>query len=407
MAGSFAFSDSAGMKLPVLALLAAFLAAPAPAEVGARAGSSWQPDLARPADFLRALPRAAVLRVTDFGARPNDAVEDGPAIVAALAEAQARGARAVLLPAGDYVTGRTVLLPSNVALMGEGCGKTRIRRAPAHRGQILFRVDGVSNVRVPGIAFEHDGAPAFTRSIGLYGRGSSNIAILDNCFDDARPTGGRGDRWAIELSAEDSPSRNVWIGRNRSRGVMQLTAGGGIGVDVLRIVDNDVADARNAGIAVTHNRKGATFRDLLIAGNRIERAHGLGIYIGPDAPGATGGLFQDVTIRDNVITGFTGATPYGIYVRAAELKTERFTVLGNQLDGRGQAETTAIRFVDKHGGGKRRAADILIEANIVSGFQRGVLLDHVAGASVRRNRIAAIRPLGIPGETNRDIRVEP
>ncbi|MFL6735275.1 MAG: glycosyl hydrolase family 28-related protein, partial [Sphingomicrobium sp.] len=269
------------MFLPFFAALIG-VATPAWSRDGAAQGSSWQPNLLDPSSFLRSLPRQAVISATQYGARPNDGIDDSNAISAALAGAQAHRAAAVLLPAGNYDIGSAVRLVSNVALMGEGCARTRLTRGVSNHSQMLLRLDGGTNVRVQGIAFDHNAGPPFTRSIGLRGAGSHGLVILDNCFNDSRPYTQGGDRWAIALGAETSPSSRIWIGRNRSNGGMQLTAGGDPGITTLRIVDNDVRNGRNAGIAVSHLDSRAVFRDLVIARNRIDNALGLGVFLGPD-----------------------------------------------------------------------------------------------------------------------------
>lgn len=389
----------------LLALLAIWPAAAA-AQGGAAPGSPWQPANLDRAAFLQAAARHGVLLASRFGARPGDGRDDSRAVAAALIEARRRGAAAVLLPAGHYLFAQEVRLLSGVALVGEGCGRTIIERSPAHRGQILFRVDGVSRVRVQGVSFEYRGAPQYFRAVGLRGAGSSEVAVIGNCFDDARPGSDGGDRSAIDISAETSPSERIWISGNRVAGRMQLTSGGGAGVSVLRIIDNEVRDARNSAIAVTHLPRGAMFRDLLIAGNRIYDTQSLGIYIGPDhytGPGGLegrGGTFENVAIRDNAIRGFTGRYPHGIYIRAAERRSNGFTIAGNRLDGSGSRDHVGIRLVDKHGRGARRITDVVVRDNQVSGFEWGIWLSSTDGAEVRGNQVGGGRPYRIAREEN-------
>jgi hypothetical protein len=209
------------------------------------------------------------------------------------------------------------------------------------------------------------------------------------------------------MSAETSPSSRVWIGRNRADPGMQLTAGGGAGVEVLRIVDNQVRNGRNAGIAVSYQPNHAVFRDVLIARNTIEDAFGLGIYLGPDRPNARNGRFQDVTIADNVIRGFKGRFPHAIYIRANEAATDRITIVRNQLDAVRPGETTAIRFEDNHGDGVRRFTNVLIADNVATGFGRGFFLDQLDGAAVIRNKVSGARAYLIAPETNRHVDLAP
>jgi hypothetical protein len=392
----------------IVGLLLAFSAAGAGvagAQDGAAAGSTWQPANLDRAAFLRAAQARGVVRATDHGARPGDGRDDSRAIAAALAAARSRNAAAVLLPAGEYSMGGEVRLVSGVALIGEGCGRTVLRRLSSDRGQLMLRLDGASGVRVQGITFEHDGAPEFYRSLGFRGAGSRDVVVLDNCFGDARsPTAG-GDRWAVELSAETSPSQRVWIGRNRASGRLQMTAGGGAGVEVLRIVDNEVRGAKANGIALSHLPRRAVFRDVLIARNRVHDSSGIGIFIGPDQPSARAGTFENVSIVDNVVQGLTGRYAQGIYIRAAETRSSGFTISGNVLDGAGAQETTALHLDDDHGKGARRFTDVVIRGNQVRNFERGIWLTSVDGGDVRGNRVSGSRGLVIPQQSNRNVRV--
>jgi len=389
----------------LLLALSASGAGGAAAQAGATGHSSWRPANLDRAAFLRAAQSRGVVRATDFGARPGDGRNDAPAISAALAAARARNAAAVLLPAGEYSMEGEVRLLSGIALVGEGCGRTVLRRLSSDRGQIMLRVEDVSDVRVQGISFEHNGGPEFYHSVGFRGAGSRDVVVVDNCFNDARPITAGGDRWAVELSAETSPSRRVWVARNRASGKMQMTAGGGAGVEVLRILDNEVRGAKSNSIALSHLPRGAVFRDVVIARNRIYDALSLGVFVGPDAASARDGTYENVSIVDNVVQGVTGRYAVGIYVRAAERLSSGLTITGNVLDGAGAAETTAIRLEDDHGRGSRRIRNVVIRGNQARNFERGIWVVAVDGADVSGNRVTGSRAFIIPQQGNRNVRV--
>jgi hypothetical protein len=241
--------------------------------------------------------------------------------------------------------------------------------------------------------------------VGFRGAGSRDVVVADDCFTDSRaPTAG-GDRWAVELSAETSPSQRVWVGRNRASGRLQMTAGGGAGVEVLRIVDNEVRGAKANGVAVSHLGRRSVFRDVLIARNRIYDSQSIGIFIGPDQPEARNGTFENISIVDNVVQGFTGKFSLGIYIRATDSRSSGFTISGNVLDGAGGTENTAMRLEDDHGRGSRRFTDVVIRGNQARNFERGIWLTSVDGADVRGNRVSGMRALIIPQQDNRNVRV--
>jgi polygalacturonase len=364
------------------------LCSPAAAQSGASTLSSWQPDLSGPAEFLAKIGPGGVISAAQFGAIPGDGVPDSQAIQNALAAAARQGASAVFLPAGEYLFDRPVSLVPNVALVGQGCSATRIVRAPRSRDQVLVEVKGVSNVRVQGIQFDHVSGNPFTTSISLRGAGSTDVVILDDCFTDSRPVIAGGDRWAVSLGSDgDTPSQRVWIGRNDVSGGLQLTANGGPGVSVLRIVDNVVNGGRNAGLAVTTLVRRGAFNDVLIARNQIINSQNLGIYIGPDNAIANGSTFANIVVAGNTIRGFTGRFPIGIYVRAAGMSTDGITISGNTLDGVGRKETIGIQFTDRFWGHNKRITNVRIDSNDVRGFERGVWLSSVDNGIVTGNSI--------------------
>jgi len=404
----FVALSPARWRLWALLALGLTLCSPAAAQSGAGALSNWQPDLSSPSEYLAKIGPGGVISAAQFGAVPGDGAPDSQAIQNALAYAARQGSAAVLLPAGEYLFDRPVSLVSNVALVGQGCDATKIVRTPNSRDQVLIEVKGVSNVRVQGIQFDHNSGRPFTTSISLRGAGSSDVAILDDCFTDSRPVTAGGDRWAVSLgSGSVTPSQRVWIGRNDVSGGLQLTANGGPGVSVLRIVDNQVRGGRNAGLAVTTLVRGGAFNDVLIARNQIIDSQGLGIYIGPDKAGASASAFANVVVSGNIIRGFTGQFPIGIYIRAAGLSSDGITVSGNTLDAAGRKETIGIQFTDRFWGHNKRITDVRIDGNDISGFERGIWLTSVdnglvSGNSIRTN--SGTRAYLIDPAQNRNVR---
>lgn len=376
------------------------------ASAGAREGSSWEPKPLDGAAFLASVPRARVVRASDLGVRPNTGVDASPALQAAIDETRSRHAEVLVIPAGVYLIDREIRLVSGVAVVGEGCGRTVLRRMEGSAAQIMFRVEDLAGVRVQGIEFDLNHAPEYYRPIGFRGRGSRDVVVVENCFVDSRPNTVGEDRFAVELSAQTSPSNRVWIGRNRASGWMQLTAGGGAGVDVLRIVDNEVVDAEQNAIAVTDGTTGATFRDVRIARNRIVDAHGIGVYVGPDKVVSNRGTYTDISIVDNVVTGLVHRFAHAIYLRAASRRDERVTISGNVVSAGIAQKANGIRLEDTFGGGLNTFTDVLVTRNEVHDFSRGIWLAAVDGGLVSANQVTASIPL-IVSPDSRDVCLAP
>lgn len=359
--------------------------------------------LAAPSTPLSA--QGGSVRAADYGAIPSDGADDSAALAQAIAAATRTGSGVLALSAGEYLIGSEIAVPSGLTLRGQGCGRTVLRRMDAARGQMMLRLDGTAGFTMSGISFEHNGAPEFYRSVGFRGRGSRDISVTDNCFTDSSPVPGGGDRWAVELSAEHSPSERVTVARNRVSGKLQMTAGGGAGVRTLRVTDNDIRGAKANGIGVSHLARNAVFDDVLIARNRINNSDSIGIFIGPDQPDAAGGTFRNVTVIDNIVEGLSNRFAYGIYIRAAERESSNFLISGNVLDGAGSDKDTAIRLEDDHGGGRRSFAGVEICNNTGRNFERGIWLLSVRGATLQGNRMTGTRPLIAPADQNSRIAI--
>lgn len=353
--------------------------------------------------FIVSPASAAQIDIREFGARANDGDDDSAALQRALR--QARPGDSVRIPSGTFDIARSVRMPSGVTLAGEGCGRSILRRSE-ESSQIMLHFDGVQNVNVRGTEFAYNGAPEFYRAIGFRGRGSTNISVTDNCFFERDFRGGRGDRWAIELSATASSSRNVLIAGNDVRGNLQLTAGGGAGIVGARITNNRVVDARSNAIAISTLGDRTEFRDISITDNIIETPTAIGIYIGPDKASAAGGSFSGITIANNRITGFRNRFTYGVFLRAPSDGMHSVTIIGNEIDGRGASEPIAIRLLDDHGHGTRRFSDVRICSNSARNIGRGIWLQRVFGARLADNLMQTSRALIAPDGENRNLVID-
>ena len=340
----------------------------------------------------------------DFGAVPNDSLPDDEAIGKALRNARAQGFSELRLPPGEYLISAPIQYVSGIDLVGAGCDRTTLKRSASSRGQMMFELNGTSEATVRGITFEYSSAPEFYRAIGFRGKGSEDISIADNCFSDQRPISRGGDRWAIELSAQNSPSRDIVITNNHVDGNMQLTAGGGAGVARLRIIDNIVIGAKANGIGISTLSDSAVFDDVEIRGNVILESASIGIFVGPDQNYAGGGIFRNINISDNHIAGLTTRFGYGIFLRASKGGFSKVSIESNSIEGGTAAKTTAIRLTDDHGEGQRQFSDIRLCKNDVRQFSRGIWLENAETTIIGGNTMATGRPYILDSSKNRDVR---
>lgn len=118
--------------------------------------------------------KSVVVNVLDYGARPNDGRDDGPAIQDAIYAARDKGGGAVYLPAGTYdiktraVNDGALNLPSNVVLRGDGPKSTTLR----------FNLSAYSNP-VAGIRMLAWNYGDFVNVTGGYNHGSWSITVAD------------------------------------------------------------------------------------------------------------------------------------------------------------------------------------------------------------------------------------
>ena len=355
------------------------------------------------AAILAPAVQARHIDIREFGARADDGRDDSQAFERAFQ--QARAGDIVSVPSGRFDIWRSIDVPSDITLAGMGCGSSILRRN-GKSGQIMLRFDGNRNVTIRNIGFDYNSAPEFYRAIGFRGAGSANIRIENNCFSERNFAGGRGDRWAIELSATTSPSRNLVIAGNRAQGNIQMTAGGGAGIVGARITDNRVIDARSNAIALSTLSDTARFQNIFIARNIIDTPTAIGIFVGPDKPSTRGGSFRDITIADNRITGFRNRFTYGVFLRAPAGGMHNVSITGNEIDGRGAAEPIGIRLLDDHGRGTRRFSQVRICSNVARNVGRGIWLQRVFGARVIGNRMNTDRALIASDKENSDIAVQ-
>lgn len=347
--------------------------------------------------------RTFAIEALNYSAVPNDLSDDASAIQKALDRASKTGSQTVKLPTGTYVIEAQIDMPSNVSLVGAGCGQTILLRSQKLTGQMMFRLDGVRDVQFHDLSFEFNSAPEFFRAIGLRGAGSSGLVIANNCFHEHKPSDTGGDRWAIELSAQGI-SRNIRILKNRVEGRLQLTAGGGRGLSNVLVSDNEVLGAKANGVALSTLSDNVLFENIVIERNIVRNAQSIGIFVGPDKPSAQGGTFRSIRISENRIDGLRNRFTYGVFIRAPKDGISGLEIIANKLNGRFSAKATAIRLVDDHGHATREIKNVVICSNEGRNFSRGIWLQAVNGAVLRGNDFSNPRALTAEPQYNRAIR---
>lgn len=216
----------------------------------------------------RASPPDGFVAVTDseFGARPDDDIDDTAAIQAALDAAHARGL-GVWLPAGVFVQTARLVVPSGVTLRGAGPWHTRLRTLapPASEkdwgGNAGLRFERATNVEICDLMIEG----CITRRSGAKQHGITGIV-------------------------SDFLIQNVWVGHTDTGG--WLTAERGV-IRHCRF-RNTYADGFNVN-------NGS--RDILFEHNHTRNTgdDGLASYAGTDHSGATRGPNRNITFRRNTV----------------------------------------------------------------------------------------------------------
>ncbi len=172
-------------------------------------------------------PPADSVSITDHGATSDDGTDDGPAIQAAIAAAQASG-REVWIPAGTFHSATQALETSGVTVRGAGMWHSNLRGERA-----MFRVSGDNN-RFYDFAVTAE----VTRRDDL---------SPDNAFDGPAGTGSRMERVWIE-----HVKVGWWVGKGAFPGVPAEPLTDGLIVSGVRI-RNTFADGINLCNGTSHS----------------------------------------------------------------------------------------------------------------------------------------------------------
>jgi len=357
----------------------------------------------------------SIFNVRDFGARGDDAADDTAAIQRTV-NAAPDGA-SVYFPPGIYQVGNFfVRNRSRLSFVGEGETSIIKQRTGAPR---IATFEQARDVTITKLAFDANG---ILRYGGVAFYGSSGVRIEQNrFFDNAPKPAHSGDHYSIVFGKGPTPSRDIKIVNNtiddlqlevdHSQNV--LIEGNTVrralntaGIGIFTIGDNAVAedylikgntliDPPKLGFTVeldppTNNY--CLFRRIAIVGNRIIRAKtaGRGILIGtPDNSKPTvGNVFEDITIKDNVMRIESGAPQPGSMIFAnasarSAITFQRLTISGNRFENKATANIGyAIDL--------RRVQNSTVADNHIAGATSGIALSGELSANdVRGNVVEA------------------
>ena len=264
---------------------------------------------------------ASSTRPFDVGdARPDDSLDDYPAIQTAIDRAGAAGGGVVGLAAGTYLIDGHLRLATNVTLRGVGpatvlkAGPLFLDTTGPHGGQPLITTDGADDVTIAALTADQSGdtldAADITGRLAEYlvdVRGSTNtlvsgvatrnpftysIAVVDStrfCI--------RGSRTRVTSSGRYDQLDGIHV-LNSSRG------------DVLRnLVDQGLGADGDDGL-VAHTMDGGSVHDVRFVGNRVRGgSNGVAMDLATSTPRDR---IHDVHIMGNVFYG----SPAGIVSEA-------------------------------------------------------------------------------------------
>lgn len=337
--------------------------------------------------------------VKELGAK-GDGVSDDTAAIQRVINAAPDGAT-IYFPVGTYVVANLqVKNRTGLSFMGEERTSVIKQRSGASR---IATFTGVRDIVITKLAFDANGISAFG---GVMFYASQRVRIENNAFVDSAPKHNRaGDHYAFAFGKGAQPSQDIAIINNfidylqlevdHARNVLiegntvQRTIGtSGIGIftvgndaiaeDYL-ITGNKVIDPPHAAFHAVldppHSRN-CVFRRIAIVNNTIVRhkTAGYGIEIGTlnNSQATQGSVFEDITVKDNLIR-LESTAPKSrqiIFANASQVTGivfQRLTVTGNTIENLGpESNEFAIDL--------RRIQNSVVADNTIKGVAQGISL---------------------------------
>jgi hypothetical protein len=409
-------------------------------------------DLLRPSDWNATIDVLTMLRgqaanVKDYGAIGNGVADDTVEIQAAITATPSIGG-VVFLPPGTYRLSASLVLKSNLVLMGAGPTMSVLKGSGTQTILTKFvSSDGatLTDVTIQGLGFDLNGynLTNFSYGIAINTTTVRRIRIIGNRFFDSAYPGDAAvlqREWILVLPAED-----VWIENNDLEHGGRIHFGGGTGGAVTRnvwVTNNKIGYVNDNGITFPMSGSaasptGALTEHIHIVGNSIRHPRASGIFFGVDGQDDTDPTItlRDVHIAHNTVWLGSGAAsdsgtvgirgtlpagtnaseniliesnivrmtdalatgPFGIQLaqaNSANVKGRAITIRGNHILGTQTAGYTGISVIAS-------ITDLQIDGNVITQMDTAIQIQAPSAAAplarlaITRNRLIGPKSVGI------------
>lgn len=337
--------------------------------------------------------------VLDYGAIPDDALDDYQSIAAAVADARAAGYGRVLLPTGIYRISQPIVVESNnITIYGDGVGATVLTPLTTLLGINGIVLDTVENCSVSDMTIAAFARTGSAKAYGVKVVAGYNNTVSDCAFigcdhagvsfqHDSDIYGALSDSASITMNKENSFDGGYHI----ARGNRFEYSPEGVGVEVMRsdrcIIEgnsfrgNTLWDVRIVGSIGT-----------LVSGNRMNGSTA-GVVVqgyGDPAPVGTTKYSKRTDVIGNSIEASFGVKLYSGAFDCA--------VIGNNITATN--DTAGVCVDIAHTGdilnGENAVGDILVSGNLMNGGAVGVVYTAEGyGVNIRGNTIADYDWMGV------------
>ena len=212
------------------------------------------------------------LNVKDYGAKGDGSTEDQVALQATIDTANGRGGGTVFLPEGTYIVGATLVLQSNVILMGAGIGSILKPKTSLDANIVAITSESGVTIRDMKIDGNKNNNDSTVAKSAIIFTGSSNCLVENVTIIDMYGQ-------SISIGDEASSSKNVTV-RN-----CNITGGTSNHIDInssqrVSIINNRISGSYGSGngedgIFVGHGLS----EDHLIMGNIVDSAGNNGLNV--------------------------------------------------------------------------------------------------------------------------------